>query len=87
MCTTAWYACSPRRRDVFSARHAGASGAVMLAVPARSALKTLMRSDSVLGRSFVVAQRGTRLRTCELDEAGVSHGKGEEYFSGATSST
>jgi hypothetical protein len=59
----------------------------MLAVPARSALKALMSSDSVLGRSFVVAQRGTRLRTWELDEAGVSHGKGEEYFSGATSST
>jgi hypothetical protein len=59
----------------------------MLALPARTALKVLMLSDSVLGRSFAVAQRDTRLRMGELDDAGISHGKGEEYFSGATSST
>jgi hypothetical protein len=59
----------------------------MLALPARSALKALTRTDRVVGRGFAVAQRGTRSRMWESDEAGLSHGKGEEYLSGAASST
>ncbi len=59
----------------------------MLALPARSTLKALMRTDSEVRRGFVVAHRGTGSRTWESDEAGLSHGKGEEYLSGATSST
>lgn len=85
------YGLSPCRRDGFSARHAGASGAMIRAVPPRNALKASTRSDSVLGRRVVV-QTDTCFRTRGSDDAGVDHGKpegkdGEEYLAGSTSST